>query len=130
MAGLSSKAADALKKVMSRTMFHDLNSCKGALKDMIKSEETLTAGREFNAENILSVEKYVDGTEIWPKGDLFMQLTKGLDESGLRSALSVVQSRMDDLHREETAYIEKARVRHERIAPELRFDPPVGKFDR
>jgi len=130
MAGLSSKAASALKKALSRTLFRDLNNQVMTLENSIKGEDAFDRGREQEADRILSVEEYVDGSEIWPVGDLFGNLTRGLDESGLSSALTIVKSRMGELKAEEAAFIEKARLEHERTAPHLRFEPPVGRFDR
>jgi len=130
MAGLSSKASAALTKVMSRTMLTALAGQENSLKNSIEQYETITKGRDMKAASILSVEKYVDGTEIWPKGDLFRQIVEHLDEAGLRSALTIVQSRIADLKGQEAVYLEKDRIEHERTSPDLRWKPDLGRFDR
>lgn len=130
MAGLSSKAAEALTKIMSRMMLDKLASQANELKVRIAQEEQMAKGRDMKAASILSVEKYVDGTEIWPKGDMFHLLVDHLDEAGLRSALTIVESRTADLKRQESAYLVEDRIAHERTAPGVRYRPDIGRFDR
>ncbi|MBA7663842.1 hypothetical protein ES703_71890 [subsurface metagenome] len=128
MAGLSSKAAEALKKAVSRDMLRNLTGFERTLETAIRNEEAFTATRELQAEGILSVEKYVDGREIWPKGRLFYNLTDDLDEAGLRSALSVVLARKEEVKAEERAFWEKQKEAHDRDLPEAVFVPTPGRF--
>lgn len=128
MAGLSSNAGMALKKAMSVEKKLALATMKQSLEQSITNEEVLNAGREQEAQRILSVETYVDGQEVWPGGDLFRNLTQGLDEAGLRSALGIIDYRIKEVLALEQAWIAEQKAIHERQAPHVKFVPDLTRF--
>lgn len=128
MAGLLSREGEALKKALSREKKVELTQKIDQLESAIKQIEAMNASRAAEAERILSVERNVDGSEIWPQGNLFRSLTIGLDESGLRSAITIIASVLSDVKSKEAEWIEEQRVEHERTAPHLKFRPDYTHF--
>jgi len=128
MAGLSSKASAAFAKAVSVEKKVPLSNLLRAIASDIDQEGVLNNGREREAERILRVEKYADGSEIWPKGDLVRNLLKGLDEAGLREALTVVKAAYVNVLAKEAEWIEKERRRHEETAPGVEFRPDFTQF--
>jgi len=128
MAGLSSVAADALRKAISQDkklgLTHKVEGLKGDLRHL----EVVEGSREAEAKRILAPRFLADGTEDFPKGSLFSNLTRGLDADGIRSAVNVVESRLNEVRRLESEWIEKERIAFQKKTPHLIFKPDYTRF--
>lgn len=128
MAGLSTSAGSALKKAILKERLVSLSGMASSLATAIKQEHALNASRELEAERILTREEYVNGKEIWPKGSLFRNLTMGLDESGLTTALGIVEARRNEVLALQATWIAEQKAIHEKHAPDIIFKPDYTTF--
>jgi hypothetical protein len=108
MAGLTSREGEAIKKALDLDVMSDLYHKVEWLERLIAQEVGMNADRVKEATRILDTKKTVDGKEIRAKGDLFKRMVRGLDESGLISALSAVKSVMLDLQAKRTDWLAEA----------------------
>ncbi|GAI50908.1 unnamed protein product, partial [marine sediment metagenome] len=128
MAGLSSKEGSALKKAISKEKKSSLAGMANVLANAIKNAEAVDGSRDLEAERILSVETYVSGEEIWPKGSLFNNLIAGLDKSGLKTALGIIETRRNEVLALEATWIAERKAIHEKTAPYVPFKPDYTRF--
>jgi len=111
MAGLTSREGEAIKKVLALDTGVDLLHKISQLERSIDYEQGLTRYRAQEATRILEPKKHVDGREIRAAGPLFQNLVKGLDESGLISALTAVQSVKTELDAKRAEWLTKAELK-------------------
>jgi len=97
MAGLTSREGQAIRKALDWDTMDRLTYKVDQLERLIEHEVGLTRHRAHEATRILEPIKTNDGKDVRVKGSLFENLTKGLDESGLISALTAVKSVMAEL---------------------------------
>jgi len=92
MGTLSTKAASALDKVLKRKTLVDIKQFIAGLERHLDNFVTETARVEAEADRILDVETYLDGSEIIDRGHLEQNLTKNLDGPSLTRAISTATS--------------------------------------
>ena len=92
MAGLTSRESEAIRKALDLDTMDRLSHKVSQLEYLIELEVGLSRRRANEATRILEPKKTKDGKEIRPAGPLFENLVKGLDESGLISAVTAVKS--------------------------------------
>jgi hypothetical protein len=124
MAGLTSREGEAIKKALRLDTMINLAHKVDYLEREIKKESELTRGRALEATRILEPKKHVDGSEIRPAGNLFGNLVRGLDESGLISALTVVKDVKTELEAKRAKWVIDAHAREseEGFLPGKKFD--------
>ena len=124
MAGLTSREGEAIKKALALDTMTDLLHKIEWLERDIRQEESLTGYRALEATRIIEPKKHTDGSDIRPTGDLFKNLTKGLDEAGLKSALTAVQSVKIDLEAKRAKWLENAHAKEDQAGflPGKKYD--------
>jgi len=124
MAGLTSREGEAIKKALDLDTMTDLSHKIGQLERAIKQEEGSARYRALEAARILEPKKHIDGSEIRPTGNLFGNLIQGLDEAGLRSALTAVQSVKAELEAKRSQWVIDAHAKEDDAGflPGKKFD--------
>jgi len=92
MAKFSTKAASAFDKVLRSESLVDFHGIISGLEAALKNKQAETASVEHTANRILTVETYLDGSEIKDKGPLIRNLTEHLDEEDIPRAIAVAKS--------------------------------------
>ena len=92
MAKFSTKAGSALTKVLGTKTLVQISQLINILGIEKNNDEAKTASIEAEAERIMDVERYVDGSEIIDRGPLLLNLTKGLDHDAITRAISICNS--------------------------------------
>ena len=105
MAGLTSREGLAIQKALDLDTGYQLFYKVDQLEKLIELEVGLTRYRANEATRILEPKKTVDGKEVRPTGSLFENLIKGLDESGLISALTSVKGVQVDLDAKRSMWV-------------------------
>ena len=113
MAGLTSREGEAIKKALALDTGVDLLHKIDYLEKQIKQEEGFTRYRAIEASRILEPKVTESGIKEFAKGPLFQNLVKGLDESGLISALTAVQSVKTELEAKKAQWLKDANVRED-----------------
>ena len=108
MAGLTNRESEAIRKALDLDTMDRLSHKVSQLENLIELEVGLSRYRANEATRILEPKKTKDGKEIRPAGPLFENLVKGLDESGLISAVTAVKSVMIDLEAKRSIWLTKA----------------------
>jgi len=92
MAKFSTKAASAFDKVLKRQTLVDFPGIIGSLEADLRNKQAETAYVEQEANRILTVKTYLDGSEIRAKGPLISNLTSTLDEEDIPRAIAVAKA--------------------------------------
>ena len=122
MAKFSTKAASALDKVLRRKSLVDFPGIIRSLEADLRNRQVETANVEKEADRILEVETYLDGSEIPDKGRLFYNLTENLGEDEIPRAIAVAKSVQSLMAATREAWLLKQKAEHEAKGPPTRWD--------
>jgi len=123
MAKFSTKAASALDKVLRRKYLVDFPRIIARLEADLRNRQAETANVEKEADRILEVETYMDGSEIIDKGDLFGNLTNNLGEDELPRAIAVAKSVQTLMAAAREVWLLAKEAEHEAVGPPKKWDP-------
>lgn len=130
MGTFSTKASNALEKVLKRKTLVEIRYVLQALEQALDQVVVETAGIEAEADRILSVETYVSGEEILTKGRLVSNLTNNLDGPSLTRAISTATSVYDSISAERARWALEEEAKHKParggIAIKFKLDPTQG----
>jgi len=124
MAGLTSREGEAIRKALDHDTMNNLSQKIDFLEREIKKEVGFNEYRAREATRILEPQKTVTGEEIRPTGSLFENMVRGLDESGLISALTTVRSVAAVLEGKKKDWLKSANIREDEAGflPGRKFD--------
>jgi len=112
MGTFSTKASNALEKVLKRRSLVEIKQTIDALTRSLDQVVVETARVEAEADRILDPKLYVDGSEIKAVGQLERNLTENLDGPSLTRAISTAVSVHDSVSAERARWVEEERARH------------------
>ena len=114
MAGLTNRESEAIRKALALDTMVNLSHKVSFLEREIEKEVGMTRHRANEATRILETKKHTDGSEIRPTGSLFENLVRGLDEAGLISALTAVNSVKQELESKRAKWVVDAHAMEDR----------------
>jgi len=130
MGTFSTKASNALEKVLKRKTLVEIGYVLAALGKALDQVVVETAGIEAEADRILSIETYVSGEEILTKGRLVSNLTNNLDGPSLTRAISTARSVYDSISAERARWALEEEAKHTTprggIALKFKLNPNHG----
>jgi len=97
MAGLSGKEAEAVRKIIHAEKTPGLGHKIERIQNDIRNAYHVALSRSNEAVRILEPDLYVDGTEVQVRGRLFDNMVEGLDDSGLKSVLAILEIRRTEV---------------------------------
>ena len=124
MAGLTSREGEAIRKALDHDTMVGLSQKVVFLEREIQKEVGFNEYRAREATRILEPKKDVTGKEIRPTGSLFENMVRGLDESGLISALTAVRSVAAVLEAKKKEWVLSENIREDEAGflPGRKFD--------
>jgi len=138
MGTFSTKAASALDKVLKRKTLVQISQLINTLERNLDNEVQETAYIEQEADRILDVKTYLDGSEIIDKGALETNLTKNLDGPSIARAISTATLVFNLVNAKREAWLAEGkakweaghRTKHITYRPDVKHGPGVtpGQF--
>ena len=113
MGTFSTKAASALEKVLKRGTLVQIRQLITTLERALDNEVQETAYIEKEADRILDVETYLDGSEVIDKGPLETNLTKNLDGPSITRAISTATSVLNLVNAKREAWLAEGKAEWE-----------------
>jgi len=127
MGTLSTKGASALDKVLKRKTLVEIKQFIDGLERHLDNCEAETASIEQEADRILDIETYLDGSEIIDKGPLEHNLTRNLDGPSITRAISTATSVLNVVKAKREAWLADNKAKHEagHRTKHIRYEPDV-----
>jgi len=122
MGTFSTKAASALDKVLRRKTLLQIKAVIRTLETELDQIEAQTASIEQQADRILDVQKYADGSEKYDKGRLEYNLTQNLDGPSITRAISTATSVFNLVTDKREAWKLEQKAEHDAKDPYRRWD--------
>jgi len=122
MGTFSTKASEALTKVLKRSTLVDIRQLLDTLGRSLDNEVQETAYIEKEADRILDIETYLSGEEIIDKGPLANNLTRHLDGPSIKRAISVATSVLDLVESKRSAWVLEERAKYYARDPYMKWD--------
>ena len=130
MGTFSTKASNALEKVLKRKTLVEIKYLIQSLEQALDQVVVETTGIEREADRILDVTYNVGGEEIIDKGALIRNLTNNLDGPSLTRAISTARSVHDSISAERARWALEEEAKHKTprggIALKFKLNPNHG----
>ncbi|MBA7696035.1 hypothetical protein ES703_104677 [subsurface metagenome] len=122
MGTFSTKASNALEKVLKRKTLVEISQLLTRLGLDLDNCVNETARIEQEADRVLDVKYYKDGSEMLDQGPLAANLTRNLDGPSITRAISTATTVLDLVKSRRSAWILEQKAKHDARDPYMKWD--------